>query len=118
MDSYRDLFKIYFDIIEKSFELPVPNYFEVLGFIRLTDKFEYFKIMKLVNDWNTLKADTMMTPELRNQAIDAKEEEIAQCLVECKSIVDQNGVSLNMVLNEYKRYFFCVLTTLNFLRNK
>ena len=103
--SYRDLFKIYFDIIEKSFELPVPNYFEVLGFIRLTDKFEYFKIMKLVNDWNTLKAETMMTPELRNQAIDAKEEEIAQCLVECKSIVDQNGVSLNMVLNEYKRYF-------------
>lgn len=103
--SYRDLFKIYFDIIEKSFELPIPNYFEVLGFIRMTDQFEYFKIMKLVNDWNTLKTDTLMTPDLRNQAIDTKEEEIAQCLVECKSIVDQNGVSLNMVLNEYKRYF-------------
>ena len=103
--SYRDLFKIYFDIIEKSFELPVPNYFEVLGFIRMTDQFEYFKIMKLVNDWNTLKTDTLMTPDLRNQAIDTKEEEIAQCLIECKSIVDQNGVSLNMILNEYKKYF-------------
>lgn len=103
--SYRDLFKIYFDIIDKSFELPVPNYFEVLGFIRLTDKFEYLKIRKLVDEWNTLKSDTKMTPDLRSRAIDNKEEEITEYLIECKSIVDQNGVNLNMILNEYKKYF-------------
>lgn len=80
------------------------EYYKLYNVYKLTDKDEYNTICWL--NQRTLELENSdMNPIIKNERIRENHEEIIRRFKDFKSVVDSNGINLQMIIDEYKKYF-------------
>ena len=108
--SYRDLYKIYFDVKQKYGKLPAifhlkSSIYPVCSILNTRSKAEFEKITRIDKEIENIKNNMSLDVLEKIKLVDERIAKKVNLIVNFEEIVDQNYITLKMIKHEYKKYF-------------